>query len=466
MLKQLQNAIRKHHLFFKGCHVLVAVSGGADSVALLCALHELARGLGIRLTAAHLNHRIRGLAADRDARFVRQLACRLKLPVIVGRIDVPRLARKNGFSLEMAARKARYDFLAGAARRVKADVIATAHTADDQAETVLLKLVRGAGAKGLAGIPRETTLRGVAVVRPMLDLPRTAIESFLREKGESWCEDETNRDESFQRNKVRHRILPLLESELNPRVRSALRRTADILREEDRWLDALAAPLLAMCRSANGALNVPLLRKQGLAARRRILRLWLAVSGVPAEGVDFDAMDRMERLLAKKTANAKISMAGDWTLARQHDELAIRLATHVEAGPYRKAIRIPGETVVKDAGVRIIASLAPGLIRDTGGQIGVYPARASLRRETLGKRKLTARSWRPGDRMRPFGMKGSKKIQDIFVDEKVPLDLRGCLPLLACGDEIIWLPGYRVSQGWEVDRASTPQIQIRVERLL
>jgi len=256
MLAQLQNTIRKHRLLSFGEHVLVAVSGGADSVALLCALRDLSPSLGLRLTVAHLNHRIRGRAADRDAAFVRRLARRLKAPVALGRTDVPHLAKREGLSLEMASRKARYDFLAAAARKVKAHVIATAHTADDQAETVLLKLIRGAGPKGLAGIPLEATLRKTRIVRPLLEVSRDAIVAFLRERSESWREDETNRDESFQRNKVRHRILPLLESELNPQVRTALRRTADILREEDGWLDSLAASLLASCRRGTHSLSI------------------------------------------------------------------------------------------------------------------------------------------------------------------------------------------------------------------
>ncbi|MEK7751289.1 MAG: tRNA lysidine(34) synthetase TilS [Acidobacteriota bacterium] len=464
MLAQLQSTVRRHRLLPRGRRVLVAVSGGADSVALLLALHELAPRLGIRLTVAHLNHRIRGKAADRDAAFVRRLAHRIQLPVVVGRADVPRLARNSGLSLEMAARQARYDFLAKAATKVEADVIATAHTADDQAETVLLKLIRGAGPKGLAGIPYRATLRNMSVVRPLLDVTRPEVEAFLRERGEPWREDLTNRDETFLRNKVRHRILPLLESELNPKVRQALRRTADILREEDLWLDRLAASRLARCRSATGTLAIPALGKRGLAERRRVLRLWLAEAGIPPEMVDFDAVDRINRLLAGPKTGGTANVAGTWTVTRQYDALAIRKTRHTAPPPYHRTIAIPGQTLVKEAGLKITASVAPGLIKDAKARPGLYPARASLNWAAVGNRRVTVRSWRPGDRLRPFGMTGSKKIQDIFVDEKIPAEWRPRLPLFECGCEIVWLPGYRVAQGWEVRRKTAPSLQLTVDR--
>lgn len=464
MLRQLQNTVRKHGLFSPGQHVLVAVSGGADSVALLWMLWEQRQELGIRLTVAHLNHGIRGRSAADDAQFVRQLARRLRVPVVIGHARVPALARKEGISLEMAARRARYDFLVRAAARVRATVVATAHTADDQAETVLLKLVRGAGPKGLAGISYKATRQGVRIVRPMLDLTRTEIVAFLRERGEAWREDETNEDESFQRNRVRHRILPILEKELNPKVRAALRRTADILREEDRWLDAVAASRLAKCRTRTGTLDLMRLRKQDLALRRRIFRLWLVAAGVPAERVDFDTLDRLERLLAPATAGKTVPVAGPWVVERRYQALVIRRSNPTAANAYRKTLKIPGKTVVKEAGLSIITSLAPGLVKDREARLGTFPARASLCRTAAGSRKITVRSWRPGDRLRPLGMKGSKKIQDIAVDEKVPAAERQRLPLFECGGEIIWLPGYRVAQGWDVRRPSESSLQIMVDR--
>ena len=316
MLRKIQAAIRKHDLLLPGQHVLVAVSGGADSVALLYVLRELAPSLGINLTVAHLNHCIRGKSSDEDAAFVRKLTMDLKIPSVQGRSDVCRRARCKGLSLEMAAREARYAFLTRTARKVGAEVVVMAHTADDQAETVLLKLARGAGPRGLGGIHREITLGKVRVVRPMLDVTRGEVVAFLKERGISWREDESNRDVSFLRNRVRHEILPLLESKLNPKIKRALVRTAEIFREEDRWLEDLAKKILSECSTIStpdhssfiihhsSLLNYP------RAAMRRALRLWLVLSGVTAELIDFDTVKRIESLLERKKRSGEINIGG------------------------------------------------------------------------------------------------------------------------------------------------------------
>ena len=218
-------------------------------MALLLILHALAPVFRIKLTVAHLNHGIRGKSAAADAAFVRKLARTLGLPCVCGRANVPRLARKSRLSVEMAARQARYAFLSEVARTVEADVLATAHTADDQAETILLKLARGAGPRGLAGIPREGRVNGLRVIRPLLDIPRKDIVRYLRSRRQSWREDESNDSLAHLRNRIRHKVLPLLESELNPEIRPALIRTAEILREEDRCLDGMARACLAGSRS-------------------------------------------------------------------------------------------------------------------------------------------------------------------------------------------------------------------------
>ena len=298
----------------------------------------------------------------------------------------------------------------------------------------------------------------------MLDLTRQQVITFLRERRESWREDETNQDEHFQRNKIRHHILPLLESEMNPRIRTVLRRTADILREEDHWMDALASDMLAECRIGTDGLAMSYLQERNLAQRRRILRLWLAAAGVPVERTDFDTVDRIDRLLIKPAAPVAVPVAGAWIVTRRYGILTIRKGKAKTSRAFAIHVRIPGRTTVKHIGLNIVVSMAPGLIKDKKPRLGAFPAQASLRWAADENRKLTVRSWRPGDRMKPFGMKGSKKLQDIFVDAKVPIEERLRLPLFECNGEIIWLPGYRVARGWEVSCAVTPSLQVRVER--
>lgn len=467
MLRKIHTSIKRHDLFLQGQHVLVAVSGGADSVALLYALKELAPSLGISLTVAHLNHCIRGKASDDDAVFVKTLAARLNVPFVQGRSGVPRRARRKGLSLEMAAREARYAFLGRTAQKVGADIVATAHTADDQVETMLLKLARGAGPRGLSGIPREITFEQIRVVRPMLDITRDEVIAFLKENGISWREDESNRDVSFLRNRVRHEILPLLESKLNPKIRSALVRTAEVFREEDKWLDQLARSILADCTEKSSfVIRHSSLMNYPLAARRRVLRLWLASSGVAAELIDFDTVKRIESLLERKKGSGEINIGGNRTLKRQYKQLLIEPASNrASLVPFKTTVKIPGETILPERRLRVVTSLERGVFKAKAAGPGALPSRASISYQAVGRKKVFVRSWRPGDRMKPLGMRGSKKLQDIFVDRKVPADQREKIPLFECGGEIVWLPGYRVGQGWEVRDHSEKALHIYVERI-
>ena len=471
MIRQVRETIRKHNLFTPGDRVLAAMSGGSDSVGMLAALRELAPSLGIRISVAHLNHGIRGASADEDETFVRELAQRWRLPCLTGRADVPAQAKRDGVSLEMAAREARYTFLAETAGNTKATVAATAHTADDQAETVLLKLGRGAGAAGLSGMARRTALKGLSVVRPMLDVGREEIRDFLRSHGLTWREDESNEDTAIPRNRVRHKILPFLEAELNPAIRETLVRTADVLGEEDAWLDELSRRILELClrkeKGPPGELDWNILNTQPPAAIRRVVRLWLAECGLPPGRLDYDGMSRLEALMAGPRGSGQVTLSGEWIVERRYDRLAARPARQPagQSSPssFRKTVRVPGETRVQEIGLRVVTELRPGMVKDRPKKIGAVPAQATIRATTAGKHPLILRSWQPGDRMKPFGIRGTKKLQDIFVDGKVPAAERGRVPVFECGGEIVWIPGYRVGRGWEVRKAKEDALHIRVE---
>lgn len=467
MLLQVKRTIEEHALLRAGGSVLAAVSGGADSVALLHALVGLSPGLRLRISIAHLNHNIRGRAADADAAFVRSLARRLGVPCIAGDSNVPRIARREGISLEMAAREARYEFLRKAAKRAGADCVATAHTADDQAETILLRLIRGAGGTGLGGIRYRAVIGGLTVIRPMLDVRKADAIAFLRGIGSEWREDESNSDVEFQRNRIRHEILPLLETTLNPGVRKALLQTGHLLRDEDEWLESLAAGILRQCVAgrAPGLMSLSSFARHPVAARRRVLRLWLTANRVPLELLDFDAIARVEALVRAVRRNATVCLPGGWVVTKGEGNLAIRRPRKMEMTSFRALVRVPGETVLAEQGLRIVVTVAPGIVRVRPKCPGRLPARSSLNLRGLKRRRLYVRSWWPGDRINPFGLAGSKKIQDVFVDGKVPRDERGTIPVFECGGQVVWLPGYRIARGWEVESEGAPALQILVEKL-
>ncbi|HVF45433.1 MAG TPA: tRNA lysidine(34) synthetase TilS [Pyrinomonadaceae bacterium] len=301
----------------RGERAVVAVSGGADSTALLLALEELkgAGLLGVELTAAHLNHGLRGGSAEEDARFAESLARECGFEFVSGRADVGARAVDSGDNLEQAARGARYEFLSEAARRAGAAAVLTGHTLDDQAETVLLRLLRGSGSEGLGGMRPERSLEAggrVSLRRPLLEWARRAdTEGYCRARGVGFRADEMNEDERFARVRVRRRLLPLLET-FNPRAALTIARAAGLLREESSALEGFAARLLEDARAEGGdgsnaadaardseawPLRVEVLNGAPSALRRRALRLWVARGRGGLRRISLANVAAVERLL-------------------------------------------------------------------------------------------------------------------------------------------------------------------------
>lgn len=405
--------------------IVVGVSGGADSVALLRAFHALE----IPCTAAHLNHQLRGAEADGDEAFVRALAAELGFPAVVKSVDVKGLAEQSGQSIEMAARQARHEFFAAFGDAV----IALAHHADDQIETFILKLARGAGAEGLSGMPVFQKLGGLQLFRPMLDLRRADLLQWLKENHFTWREDASNADESFLRNRVRHTVLPMLHNELNPHIGGAILRTMEILRAENEWLAKLETGNLKFETGAP------------LAARRRTLRKWLFEHG--AEEAGFEAVESILRLMNKADGTSVYEL-------NNRQRVVIEYGTpRFEDDNFQSA----------EISWRMTTEPSTGWIRDES-RIGDASATASVGAEKLGRRTVTVRTVQPGDRMAPLGMEGTRKIQDILTDLKVPKMQRQSLPVVVCGGEIIWLPGYRIARGWEVAGTDAESVVMKLEQ--
>jgi tRNA(Ile)-lysidine synthase len=333
----------------RGERVLVAVSGGADSTALLLALEELRRAslLGVELTAAHLDHGLRGEGGAGDARWVERLAREHGFECVVGQASVSERARAARDNLEQAARRARYEFLYGAARACGARAVLAAHTLDDQAETVMLRLLRGSGAEGLAGMAPERTLEAggeVYLRRPLLTWARRAdTEGYCRERGVEFRADEMNDDERFARVRVRRKLLPLLES-FNPRAAEALARTASLLREDAAALDGLAAALLEEARaevetksdggeaSTYEAVRVEVLARATPALRRRALRLWLARVRGDLRRLSRAHLLGVERLLEGERGGRVAELPGGSRVERRRGLLHFRTDTETDGG--------------------------------------------------------------------------------------------------------------------------------------
>ncbi len=451
----------------KGQHVLVGVSGGADSVALFYALHFLSKQIGFQFSVAHLHHGTRGAESDGDMQFVRELAQCLGVPCYSRIVDVPKRAKRTRRSLEMEARFARHSFFFDLVQRNRFNSVVLAHTADDQAETFLLKLGRGAGLRGLAGMSSVKKINGCLMVRPMLKITRPEIEDFLNSFGLVWREDASNKDMHYRRNRVRHEIIPCLEEKLNPKFCQSLLRTMDVLREEDDWISRIAESYLKSVSSPTGdVIFGDRLSIYPAAARRRVIMNWLLKNGVPSRYVDFEHINQVDDLLLHQDGSRYIQITDQARVVNQYGKLRVSQIKRSETFDFEAKLDIGGVTWVPRCQVEVKVVAACGIIKDTSINMGEYPACASIDFARADGKTLIVRSIRDGDRMRPLGMKGTRKLQDILVDEKVPRELRRDLPVVECDGEIVWLPGYRISEDWKVRGRQGSSIQITMTKTI
>ena len=466
-LESVERTIEGYRLLEGVSRLVAGVSGGADSVAMLFALHHLRERYALTLIAAHLNHQIRGADAQADEDFVRELAASLDIPCISEKADVPALAKASGVSLEMAARYARLDFFRRTARTEQADAVAVAHTSDDQVETILLRLFRGCGLLGLSGIPYTNELNGLRIIRPLRDVTHQDAELFLKERKHPWREDGTNQETDYLRNRVRHEVLPLIEKRLNPRVRGALLRMSDIVRVDNEWLDGAASHSFKKCvvPGDDPALKLDRLNQLPLAEQRRIIMKWLAGQQVDQQTLDAESIRRIEQLALAVRGSKTVPLKAGWRVTRVYDKLVLQ-----RGGEGRKThsfsveIAVPGETRIPEAGLIVTTEQTRGIVRQKGAQIGRLPVCATINADVIGASPVTVRTWRFGDVFRPLGMEGHMKVQDIFVNRKVPRDCRCLWPLVECRSQIIWMPGYQVGKGWELPDDQTNAIKITITK--
>lgn len=329
--------MRADHLLPRGERVLVAVSGGADSVALLHALAALQTPLGLRLRAVHVDHQLRPDSAQ-DAEFVRQLGQRLRVPVTVAARDVQARCRAAGWSLEEGARRVRYEVFLEEARRHSAGAVALAHTADDQAETVLWRLVRGCGLAGLAGMPVQRALAaGVRLVRPFLGMSREEVRTAVREAGWAFREDPSNSDPRFVRNRIRRELIPLLERSYNPNLASALTQLAMISRDDAAWLARAAGRAWKRVAKRLGpkqvAVRIAAWRRQPAALQRQIARRALEEIGADLGTAEFRHWLAVERLFGDQPAGAVVDLPGGVRWRRERDQVVCEPAPAARVGP-------------------------------------------------------------------------------------------------------------------------------------
>jgi tRNA(Ile)-lysidine synthase len=437
LIAKVKETIKKYGMLHPGDRVLVAVSGGPDSVCLLNVLRELEQEFDLSLRIAHLDHMFRGKQSDDEAQYVADLAKQFNITAFVEAFDVPAYCRDRGLSPQEGARAVRYAFLSRIAAQVEASRIATGHTANDQAETFLMRLMRGAGVSGLSAIPpvRDT------IIRPLIDITREEVMGYLRTNGIAYASDPSNLKPAYMRNRIRMEVLPVL-SRFNPRIVEILASEAALLRDED---TAVETHLAGVAESMIARDEDPLFVKRNEfnalppAFRRRLLKKFVGMAGGDRSLLSRDRIDSALSFMATACTGRTMNLYRGLAIGREYDRFVIGVKETAEG--FTHTLASPGITAIPELGMEI--GIVPSGSRSSAAGDKNYRWQAMFDYDKI-KAHLTIRSRRPGDWFCPSGMGGKrKKLQDYFVDEKIPRRLRSRVPLLCAGDDILWVMGLR-----------------------
>ena len=452
--------VRRSGFFHAGDRVGVAVSGGPDSILLLAYMNQLARELGLTLAVVHFNHHLRDLESDADERFVRERADLLGIDFLLGQADVARVARENHRNLEAAARELRYRFFFSLVNQGRLDKVVTAHTANDQAETVLLRLLRGAGTRGLGGI--YPVLEG-KVVRPFLSVTRADVEQELEKRKLEWRLDSSNLNPKFRRNKIRRELLPMLQKEFNPEVVGALKELSDRARDDEEYMEEQARERARAWRAHEGQEEKiptrPLIEFPATLGRR-VLRQMIVASRGDLRGITYQHIEALRRFAHSAQSGHKLALPGGWEARKEFDWLIIAPEPRAkDQSDFCYSVQVPGEICIPQSGLtfhfKIVGPEEPPKAYNTLGWI-------SLHSQTLSG-PLVLRNWRAGDRYRALGSQRVQNLKEFFAKRKIPTGQRKLWPVLVCGEEIVWVKDFPPAS----DVAASPdsrQVLIRVDK--
>ncbi|MDX9787123.1 MAG: tRNA lysidine(34) synthetase TilS [Desulfobacterales bacterium] len=477
--RTVENTITEHQLLENQDGVLVGLSGGADSVALLWCLCRLAAKFGLRIGAAHLNHDLRGRESAADADFSAAFASRLKIPCHIETINVSTYQKEHKLSLEEAGRKVRYDFLSKTAAAHDYTKIALGHHADDNAELVLMNFIRGSGAAGLSGIPVKrpaesayALVSALTIIRPLIRLTKAEIFSFLSAHHLPWRTDHTNRDTAHLRNRIRHDLLPALKKHYNPNIVETLNRSAAIAESETGWMTETLRPvfekIIVQAAPQRVCLSITQLARQPLPVARHVLRqAMLQVKG-NLRKISFQHVASVMKLCLSHREQGVLDLPDQLRIEKSATQLTLyRSSTPLRKTPFQPRgqsvqnssyqLEKPGTALLPDFGLSISAEImAEGFKPDfsnTGHRMAFFDMNAI-------HFPLLIRQVRSGDAFRPLGAAGTQKLKKFFIDHKVPVWERTQCPILESADRIIWVTGHRID-----DRVKVTNLTQRILKI-
>ncbi len=427
--------------------VVVAVSGGPDSMALLHLLHSMSRESS-RLKsvhAVHINHGLRGRESDEDETYVHKFCQLHGIPLAVEHVDVRGYRQESGLGIQEAARRLRYQVLERIAAELNAGIVATAHHADDQMETILMRLIRGTGPEGLQGIPVKRRQGEIVIIRPLLTCYKNELEQYCNENQIHPRSDSSNESDKYTRNRIRHRIIPLLR-EMNPRVGEAFLQLRQIVESENDWMDNLARDLLKEVILEKDQHKIiiqrDLFQKYELPLQRRICKLILSCLFENESGEwTFALIQDVLKVIHSSSPSAYHLLPGGGEIRRRYDHvLFLRESGKKVIAPFRYELKIPGVTYIPELDLTISAKITDELPRMENGK----GHRAVFDLDALNV-PLMVRTREQGDRIELMHAKGSQKLQDVMINQKIPKDERDLFPVITMENKVIWIPGVKRS---------------------
>lgn len=440
MLESVYKTVKKYNMLSSGDTVVIGVSGGADSLALLCLLDEMSEEFGIKLHAVHINHCLRGADADADQAFVEAFCNKRNIICTSFVYNVKQYAKENGLSSEEAGRILRYKAFESVAAGYESAKIATAHHLSDNCETVLHNILRGSGTTGLAGI---RPVRGV-YIRPLIETTKSELEGYLVSMGIQWCTDKTNSEAIYTRNKIRLELIPYLKEHYNASIESALCRLSSLCREDDDYLHSCTAEEFKRCCKSEGSSQVMLdkIRFGTLhtAIKRRLIRYILEFMKIPLKDVHLTHIDDCIQFIRTAQSGSFVKVSRCTVQIQQSGVLFSQDTCQEEDYSYSISA---GQTVfISSTGQTITCTRVNSYVKtdkntvfiNADGTNGIFEVR----------------NRKSGDKIRPFGLNGTKKLKDYFIDNKIDVCVRNKIPLIVYNNEVVWIAGMCLNENYKI----------------
>jgi len=452
--------IHKFKLIQRGDSIVVGVSGGPDSIALLHLLWSIRDEYNLKLHVVHLNHMLRGKEAEEDAKYVEEFCGNLGIKSFIFSRDVSKYSKEKGITFEEGGRELRYKLFYEIAKKTNSNKIAIAQNSNDQAETVLMRLMRGSGLEGLAAI---NYIRDDMIIRPLLDITRSEIEGYCEANNLNPRIDKTNLESIYTRNKIRLELIPYIQKNFNPNIIETLCRTSNILRDENDYLEEEAFEkyhkILERETEDLIEINLKAFNALHVSMKRRLIRIIIQELKGDLKNITLNHINQSIDIIREGKVNSKLNLPQDILIELGYNSIYIKIykGDTKDIKDFQYFIPLNGSVFIKELGLWIHNIIINDKEISKGDKNTIYIDGNKV------QGSLIVRNRRKGDKFTPLGMKGTKKIKDYFIDEKINRDIRDKIPLVCDNDNIIWIAGYRMSESYKIDNSTSKVVKLWIE---